>query len=57
MIIDVFHESENAVAALSNIKMTLFNLFIDGLTEDDNGNIVLATTTTSDIGETTTVLL
>ena len=57
MIIDVFHESENAVAALSNIKMTLFNLFIDGLTEDDNGNIVLATTTKSDIGETTTVLL
>ena len=57
MIIDVFHESENAVAALSNIKMTLFNLFIDGLTEDDNGNIVLATTATSDIGETTTVLL
>ena len=57
VIIDVFHESENAVAALSNIKMTLFNLFIDGLTEDDNGNIVLATTATSDIGETTTVLL
>ena len=57
MIIDVFHESENAVAALSNIKMTLFNLFIDGLTEDDNGTIVLATTATSDIGETTTVLL
>ena len=54
MIIDVFHESENAVAALNNIKMTLFNLFLDGLTEDDNGNIVLTTTATSDIGETTT---
>ena len=54
VIIDVFHESENAVAALNNIKMTLFNLFLDGLTEDDTGNIVLATTATSDIGETTT---
>ena len=48
MIIDVFHESENDVAALNNIKMILFNLFLDGLTEDDNGNIVLTTT-----GETT----
>ena len=54
MIIDVFHESENAVAALNNIKMTLFNLFVDGLTEDDNSNIVLTTAATSDIGETTT---
>ena len=47
VIINVFHESENGVAAL-------FNLFLDGLTEDDNGNIVLTTTATSDIGETTT---
>ena len=54
MIIDVFHESENAVAALKNTKMTLLNLFLDGLTEDDNGNIVLTTTATSDIEETTT---
>ena len=54
MIIHLFHESENAVAALNNIKMTLFNLFFDGITEDDNGNIVLTTTATSDIGETTT---
>ena len=54
VIIDVFHESENVVAALNNIKMTLFNLFLDGLTEDENGNIVLTTTATSDIGETTT---
>ena len=46
VIIDAFHESENAVAALINIKMTLFNLFLDGLTEDDNGNIVLTTTAT-----------
>ena len=51
MIIDAFHESENAVAALINIKMTLFNLFLDGLTEDDNGNIVLTTTATYGIGE------
>ena len=49
MIIDVFHESENAVAALNNIKMTMFNLFLDGLTEDNNGNIVLTTTTTSEL--------
>ena len=34
--------------------MTMFNLFLDGLTEDDNGNVVLTTTTTSDIGEATT---
>ena len=34
--------------------MTLFNLFVDSLTEDDNGNIILTTRTTSDIGETTT---
>ena len=52
MIIDVFHESENAVAALNNTKVTLLNLFLDGLTEDGNGNIVLTTTATSDIGET-----
>ena len=52
VIIDVFHESENAVAALNNTKVTLLNLFLDGLTEDDNGNIVLTTTATSDIGET-----
>ena len=52
--IDVFHESENAVAALNNIKVTLFNLFVDGLTEDNNGNIVLTTAAASDIGETTT---
>ena len=31
VIIDVFHESENAVAALNNIKMTPFNLVRDGL--------------------------
>ena len=49
VIIDVFHESENAVAALNNIKMTMFNLFLDGLTEDNNGNIVLTTTTTSEL--------
>ena len=55
VIIDVFHESENAVAALNNIRpMTLFNLFVDGLTEDDNGNIILTATITSDVGETTT---
>ena len=54
VIIDVFHESENAVAALNNIKMTLFNSFVDGLTEDDNGNIIFTAATTSDVGETTT---
>ena len=54
MIIDVFHESENAVAALNNIKATLFNLFVDGPTENDNSNIVLTTTATSDVGETAT---
>ena len=54
VIIDVFHESENAVAALNNIKATLFNLFVDGPTENDNSNIVLTTTATSDVGETAT---
>ena len=34
--------------------MTLFNSFVDGLTEDDNGNIILTATATSDVGETTT---
>ena len=57
VIIDVFHESENAVAALNNIKMTPFNLFVDGLTKDYNGNIVLTATATYDIGETTTIVL
>ena len=53
VILDAFLESENAVAALNNIKMILFNLFLDGITEGDNGQIVLTTTATSDIGETT----
>ena len=50
LIIDVFQESANAVISLGELKLETFNSFIDGITEDEWGNIVLSTKTPT--GET-----
>lgn len=49
LIIDVFNESTNAISAIEGLEMKSFNSFLEGLSEDDWGNIILSTkTSTSD---------
>ena len=45
LIIDVFHESAEAIKALEELKLTIFDSYINGLSEDEWGNIHLSTKT------------
>ena len=47
LIIDVFNESTNTISTLEELEMKAFNSFIEGLSEDEWGNIVLSTKTTT----------
>ena len=51
VIIDVFNESAKAVTAIEGIDMKLFEAFIEGISEDEWGNVVLSTTTSSSDGD------
>ena len=51
VVIDVFQESENAFQNLNDMKTPMFNSYVDGLEEDENGNIILNTTAVSQTGE------
>ena len=47
VIIDAFNESDNMVTALDNFKSLSFDSFINGINEDDNGNVCLSKTTST----------
>ena len=45
LIIDVFHASAEAIKALEELKLAIFDSYINGLSEDESGNIHLSTKT------------
>ena len=51
IIIDVFQESENTIQNLDSIEMQLFDSYLEGLEEDDYGNVTLNTVSKSENGE------
>ena len=51
VVIDVYNESAKAITALDGIDMKSFDAFIEGLSEDEHGNILLSTTTSSATGD------
>ena len=47
VIIDVFHESAEAISNLDALKLKLFSSYLGGLKEDEYGNVLLSTTTST----------
>ena len=43
LIIDVFNESANAITTLDELELKTFDSFVDGITEDEWGNVLLST--------------
>ena len=43
LIIDVFNESANVITTLDELELKTFDSFVDGITEDEWGNVLLST--------------